>query len=56
MNKLFSRKLLVVIAHSVILLANNKLGLGLDETTIIGLASGVVAYIAGQSLVDFNQK
>ena len=52
MDKLKSRKLWMAVAGALLVIANEGLGLGLPEDSILALAGILVAYILGQGVVD----
>ena len=56
MEKLKSRKLWMAIVSGLLVVANDGLGLNLDNTTIIGFCSMVSAYILAQGHVDAKKE
>lgn len=52
MDRFKSRKFWLTVATALLLACNQRLGLGLDEDTVLGIAGLVVAYLAAQGWVD----
>lgn len=52
MNKLKSRKFIMAVVGSLIVLANQGFDMNLPEATITQFVSILVAYILGESAVD----
>ncbi|MBU1076691.1 MAG: hypothetical protein KKH98_05320 [Spirochaetes bacterium] len=53
MGKFISRKLLIAILIPIALVINNQLSNPLDEKTVTDIIYVIVAYILGQSAVDY---
>lgn len=52
MEKLKSRKLVVLVATVLLAVANKKLGLGLDDDTMNKIMIAIGAYLVGQGIAD----
>lgn len=55
MNKLQSRKLIATVVTGLLVVANARLGLGVDQDTINALALLVAVYVVTQGFVDAKQ-
>jgi len=51
-RKLGSRKFWMAVASAVILIANDGLGIGLPEETLLAFVAVVITWILGESYVD----
>ena len=51
-SKLLSRKFLMAVISAGLVIANDGLGLGLDQNTILAFGSIVVGYIVGEAATD----
>lgn len=51
----FSKKMSVTVATTVFLWINNQLPIPLDPDTVRNIVTVVIAYLAGQSLVDVTK-
>ena len=51
----FSKKMSVTVATAVFLWINNQLPIPLDPDTVRNIVTVVIAYLAGQSLVDVTK-
>ena len=56
MNKLKSRKFWITALVPILGLIAKAMGLELSDATISAVAGIVIAYLVGQSLVDFRSK
>jgi hypothetical protein len=52
MEKLISRKLVLVVVTVLLAIANKKLDLGLDDETMNRIIAAVAAYLVGQGIAD----
>ena len=52
MEKIKSRKFILVVATALLAIANDGLGLGLDDVTILKVVGIVTGYVLGQGYVD----
>jgi len=52
MEKLKSRKLIATVLMAVLVLVNDKLGLGISQEAILTVVGVIAAYVVGQGVAD----
>lgn len=56
LDKMKSRKLIVLVGTVLLTVLNEKLGLGLDEDTMNKIIAAAAAYIVGQGIADHGSQ
>ena len=56
MEKLKSRKFILVVATAILTICNDGLGLGLPTESILSIVGLVASYVVGQGYVDGKEK
>lgn len=56
MSRFTSRKFLLALANLLIVTLNEVFGFGIDEQAYMAISGPVIAYIAGEALIDTWKK